>query len=66
MTEISYIRVKTKDIEYVGIPYELIETYDERIESTPMYIHRLTNIKNLKDDLVAEYKKLNDIKHPDK
>ena len=66
MTEISYIRVKTKDIEFVGIDYELIETYDERIESTPKYIHCLTNIKNLKTDLVAEYKKLNDIKHPDK
>ena len=66
MTEISYIKVKTSDLEYIGIPYSLVETLYEEIEATPKYIHCQTDIKNLKSELSEKYKELFDIKHPAK
>jgi len=64
--EISYIRVKTSDLEFIGIPYELAETYTEEIEVSPEYIHCQNDIIQLKKELTEKYRKLFDLKHPKK
>ena len=73
MTEISYIKVKTQDMDCLGVPFELIETVEERIILSKKYIHKLTEVKNWKTEEMELRKKgvkllkeLNDIKHPDK
>ena len=64
MAEISFIRVKSTDLKFVKIPYQLMETYDIAVESSTKYIHCQTDIKNLKSELSEKYKELFDIKHP--
>lgn len=65
MAEISFIRIKTTDLKFVKVPYQLMETYDQEIESIPEFIHCQVDIKTLKNELKDKYKILFDLKHPE-